>query len=487
VLQALVITAQVLTGSVGVCLALFTYGKLLCQASAGVGQPLGTSLDAATGVVGACVRTRSPGACPDIELQEAIDRDRYRALGIRSLLIVPILWPDGELAGVLEAFYHEPNGFSADEDLPSLSVVSAAVTGVICDENVASNAGVGEIPQPSLTFPNPPPLCTAPSTAPELLPISEEPGMHGLGDGQDPRVVWLQHILSHLPSTTTWEDIRTQILAACDAVARSTAPPDQAQPIPTTGSPMPGGLRSAAGPVLDRQLTVASAGKEQDQHDKTSAQENDVPPISTFSCPSATRTQPRPWSANRLTLVVVLLATVVLELAGLLAYELGVRGSSPHVGADAQQLGSGLILQKPAAEPHAQATAPESLPVASTTTDGVAKVTAIQHYPTPQSSTVVIAVDGRTTYDVHRLSHPERVYIDFRNATLAHELDGRSFVMGEPCLQKYRTGTRGPRLSRVTIETGGFCDYAAVLTRNPPALRLELQPYVAGRGAGAHR
>ena len=91
-----------------------------------------------------------------------------------------------------------------------------------------------------------------------------------------------------------------------------------------------------------------------------------------------------------------------------------------------------------------------------------------------------------TSYDVHRLSHPERVYIDFSNTTLAHELDGKSFAMGEPCLQKYRAGTRGPRLSRVTIETGGFCDYAAVLTRNPSALRLELQPYVAGPGTGAH-
>ncbi|HET7206926.1 MAG TPA: AMIN domain-containing protein, partial [Terriglobales bacterium] len=194
----------------------------------------------------------------------------------------------------------------------------------------------------------------------------------------------------------------------------------------------------------------------------------------------------QPWSANRLTLVVVLLATVVLELAGLLVYELGARGSSPHVVAGAQQTGSGLILQKPAAEPHAQAATPQSFTVASTTTDEVAKVTAIQHYPTRQSSTVVIAVDGRATYHVHRLSHPERVYVDFNNATLAHELDGKSFAMGEPCLQKYRAGTRGPRLSRVTIETGGFCDYAAVLTRNPSALRLELQPYVAGRGTGAH-
>jgi len=319
VLQALVITAQVLTGSVGVCLALFTYGKLLCQASAGVGWPLGTSLDAATGVVGTCVQTRSPAACPDIELQEALDRDRYRALDIRSLLIVPILWPGGDLAGVLEAFYHEPNGFSADEDLQCLSVVSAAITGVICGENVASKGGVGEITQPSLAFPNP-------------------TGMHGLGAGQDPRVVWVQRILSHLSSSTAWEDIRPQIVAACEAAARSTPPPDQRQPIPTTRSPMPGGQRSAAGPELERQLTVDSGGKKQDQHDKTSAQENDAPPTSTSYDPSAARTQPRPWSTNRLTLVVVLLATVVLELAGLLAYELGVRGRSSHVGVDAQHL-----------------------------------------------------------------------------------------------------------------------------------------------------
>jgi GAF domain/AMIN domain len=472
VLQALVITAQVLTGSVGVCLALFTYGKLLCQGSAGLGPPLGTFLDAATGVVGTCVRTRSPGACPDIELQEASDRDRYRALGIRSLLIAPIRWPDGELAGVLEAFYHEPNGFSADEDLQCLSLVSAAMTGVICGEKVATKAGVGEITQPSLAFPNPSPISTAPWTGPELLQISDETGMHGLESRQDPRVVRLQHILSHLSTTTAWDDIRTQILAACDGVALSAAPPDQTQLIPTTGS------------VLEREVTLASANKEQDRHDKPPAQEDAVRSITSSYSP--TRTEPRPWSAIRLTLVVVLLATVVLELAGLLVYELGARGSSPYVVAGAQRPGSGLILQKPAAEPHAQAAAPQSLTVASTTTDEVAKVTAIQHYPTRQPSTVLIAVDGRTTYDVHRLSHPERVYIDFSNTTLAHELDGKSFAMGEPCLRKYRAGARGPRLSRVTIETGGFCDYTAVLTRNPSALRLELQPYVAGRGTGAH-
>src|SRR6185437_8448052 len=114
-----------------------------------------------------------------------------------------------------------------------------------------------------------------------------------------------------------WEDIRTQILAACDAVAFSASPPDQTQPTPTVGSLMPGGQRSAAGPELERELRVASAGKDQDQHDKPPAQEDDVPAISTPSH-SPTRTEPRPWSANRLTLVVVLLATVVLELAGLL-------------------------------------------------------------------------------------------------------------------------------------------------------------------------
>jgi len=485
VLQALVITAQVLTGSVGVCLALFTYGKLLCQASAGVGPPVGTFLDATTGVVGTCMRTRSPGACPDIELQEASDRDRYRALGIRSLLIVPIQWSDGELVGLLETFYREPNGFSADEGLQCLGRVSAAVTGMICGEKGATKAGVGEVTQPSIAFPNPSSLSTAPWTGPELLQNSHETGMHGLANGRDPRVVRLQHILSQLSTTTAWEDIRTQILAACDAVALSASLPDQTQPIPTVGSLTPGGQRSAAGPELEKQLTVASAGREQDEHDKPPAQEYEVPAISTFSY-SPTRTEPRrPWSANRLTLVVVLLATVVLELAGLLVYELVARGSSPHVVAGAPQPGSGLILQRPAAEPDAQA-APQSLAVLSTTTDEVAKVTAIQQYPTRQSSTVVIAVDGRTTYDVHRLSHPERVYIDFSNATLARELDGKSFAMGEPCLQKYRAGTRGPRLSRVTIETGGFCDYTAVLTRNPSALRLELHAYVAGRGTGAH-
>jgi hypothetical protein len=113
-LQLIASRAQTLVRASGAAIALSTANPdtMDCHASAGpCAPPVGARLQVGSGFSGECVKTGRLLRCDDTELDSRVDRESCQALGIRSILAVPVRV--GEKAiGILEAFSEQPNTFS---------------------------------------------------------------------------------------------------------------------------------------------------------------------------------------------------------------------------------------------------------------------------------------------------------------------------------------------------------------------------------------
>lgn len=117
VLHEVVIRAADASAASAAALALARDGEMVCRASTGQHAPdLGIRLNTSDGLSGACLSTHEPQLCLDTESDARVDAATSRRLGIRSMLIVPIL--DGDtLVGVIEVFSPDPNTFSPAHDM----------------------------------------------------------------------------------------------------------------------------------------------------------------------------------------------------------------------------------------------------------------------------------------------------------------------------------------------------------------------------------
>ena len=112
VLQLITECALSLTGASGAALAFLTDDKMICWARAGEpAPPLGASVDVKQGLSAECVRSGLLVSCEDTENDPRIDREVSRALGIGSLMAVPIL-SNFRVVGLLEIFFPHPRAFT---------------------------------------------------------------------------------------------------------------------------------------------------------------------------------------------------------------------------------------------------------------------------------------------------------------------------------------------------------------------------------------
>lgn len=115
VLQVLVMRAVDATNASSAALALARGGEMVCRAATGLhAHDLGVLLNTGDGLSGACLRTRQPQLCADTESDPSVDSAIARGLGIRSMLIVPVLDQD-DLIGILGIFSFQPSAFSDRE------------------------------------------------------------------------------------------------------------------------------------------------------------------------------------------------------------------------------------------------------------------------------------------------------------------------------------------------------------------------------------
>jgi TonB family protein len=115
--------ARLATNTTGAAIALRRGDEIVCRATTGANAPdLGVRLNMSSGLSGACVQTREVQNCDDTETDLRVDSIACRQLGVRSILIVPVL-KEQELLGVLEVFSPQPHVFG-DHDVQTLHALS---------------------------------------------------------------------------------------------------------------------------------------------------------------------------------------------------------------------------------------------------------------------------------------------------------------------------------------------------------------------------
>jgi GAF domain/PilZ domain/Sel1 repeat len=120
--------ALALTRATGAAIALSqgSDSEMVCLASAGPdAPPFGTRLHVGSGFSGECVRTGRSLRCDDSETDDRVDRGGCKALGIRSMIAVPIR-PGSKVAGLLEVFSPQPYAFNAN-DISALQQLTGSI------------------------------------------------------------------------------------------------------------------------------------------------------------------------------------------------------------------------------------------------------------------------------------------------------------------------------------------------------------------------
>ena len=108
-LQLLVQRAQYITGATGTALALHQGEDMICRASAGSSAPaVGVRLQVQSGLTGESISRRQLLRCDNAESDPRVNLEACRALGIASIVVLPLLRRNGEVRGLFELFSDHP-------------------------------------------------------------------------------------------------------------------------------------------------------------------------------------------------------------------------------------------------------------------------------------------------------------------------------------------------------------------------------------------
>jgi hypothetical protein len=119
-LQLLIERAQYITGATGAALALPQGGEMVCRASAGSCAPsVGARLQVRSGLTGESIARRQLLRCDNAETDPRVNLETCRALGIASIVVLPMLRRNGEVRGLFELFSDHPYAFE-ERDLIAL-------------------------------------------------------------------------------------------------------------------------------------------------------------------------------------------------------------------------------------------------------------------------------------------------------------------------------------------------------------------------------
>ena len=139
ILNALADAARVLCGADGTAIASRHDGVIVCRARSGdIAPGLGAPLNADSGISGECLRTATVQICNDTSTDARVDSEACRALGIRSVAVVPLLGRMG-MFGILEAFSARTDAFE-EEQINSLRSLAEIAEMAYERERSAANA-----------------------------------------------------------------------------------------------------------------------------------------------------------------------------------------------------------------------------------------------------------------------------------------------------------------------------------------------------------
>lgn len=126
-----------MAGASGAALAMRQGETYVCCSRHGQNAPsLGAHFSSDSGISGECVRTAQILCCQDTEIDNRVNANVCRELGIRSIVAVPV-FDRGCVCGVLEVFADRPAAFQ-DRDIHLLQLISALVAHSLQDEHCAA-------------------------------------------------------------------------------------------------------------------------------------------------------------------------------------------------------------------------------------------------------------------------------------------------------------------------------------------------------------
>jgi TonB family protein len=141
VLNEIVQQVRITTRATGAAVALLRGDEMVCRATTGGNAPdMGVRLDTKTGLSGACVETRLTQLCADTELDDRVDVAACRALGVRSILVLPLL-DEARLIGVFEVFSPLPSAFG-DRDIQTLQAFVRQILQAVGEARLLSSAPI---------------------------------------------------------------------------------------------------------------------------------------------------------------------------------------------------------------------------------------------------------------------------------------------------------------------------------------------------------
>src|SRR6202521_438316 len=119
-LQLLAERAQYITGATGIALALPQGEEMVCRASAGASAPpIGARLQVRSGLTGESIVRRQMLRCDNAENDPRVNLETCRALGVASIVVLPLLRRGGDVRGLFELFSDHPYAFE-ERDLIAL-------------------------------------------------------------------------------------------------------------------------------------------------------------------------------------------------------------------------------------------------------------------------------------------------------------------------------------------------------------------------------
>jgi putative methionine-R-sulfoxide reductase with GAF domain len=145
-LQRLVEHSRTVVCASGAAIAISNGQDMICRAVAGANVPaLGARVVLEASFSGECVRRGRLLRCDDTETHPLVDRESCRALGIRSMMAIPLRYGDVDI-GLLEVFSTQPQAFRWKDEVYLRHLAEIALDGITRALKAVSSPATFETP-----------------------------------------------------------------------------------------------------------------------------------------------------------------------------------------------------------------------------------------------------------------------------------------------------------------------------------------------------
>jgi N-acetylmuramoyl-L-alanine amidase len=175
--------------------------------------------------------------------------------------------------------------------------------------------------------------------------------------------------------------------------------------------------------------------------------------------------------------VVLLVLLVALALAGGLWWRIRHQIKAPVATPHQTVLQPSPVESKPAESEALEAPADATDPLSSNPEKPgtLPRVTGIRQSSSAGSSTVIVDLQSQVQYEAHRLSKPDRIYVDLRDTGLASGLFGKTIDVKDALLTRVRIAQPVRGVTRVVLETNHPSDFSVRLESSPYRLVVEVR------------